>query len=236
MSRDAIPEAEVRERIADVLMVLSAISAGATSERLSVDLPEEDPFASLYEGINEVVDSLISGQEHLEAYQKDLEAKLELIERQKSAIRELSTPVIEVWANVLCLPVVGVMDTARSSEMTEALLRAVTEKKARYTVIDVTGIEVMDTRTADHFLRMAKAVHLLGAECVIAGISPSIAQTIVHMGVDLSGVVTFRTMREAMERYLKSHNFGAPLERAAAQGGETNGAKPSARGEGEERE
>ena len=203
MSENGMSDAQIRERIADILMVLAAIGSGSTTERLTTELPEDDPFGILYEGINEVVDTLISNQERLEGYQSELEAKLEMIERQRNAIRELSTPVIEIWGGVLCLPVVGVMDTSRSAEMTDALLRAVTEKKARYTIIDVTGIEVMDTSTADHFIRMAKAVRLLGAECVLAGISPNIAQTIVHMGVDLSGVVTFRTMREALQRFVR---------------------------------
>ena len=213
MSEQSMTEMQIRERIADVLMVLSAIGSGSTAERLTSDLPEEDPFAILYDGINEVVDTLIAGQERLQSYQEELEAKLDTIERQRNAIRELSTPVIEVWASVLCLPVVGVMDTSRSAEMTDSLLRSVTEKKARYTIIDVTGIEVMDTSTADHFIRMAKAVRLLGAECVLAGISPSIAQTIVHMGVDLSGVVTFRTMREALQHFVRGGGVARGRER-----------------------
>jgi rsbT co-antagonist protein RsbR len=219
MSDDNVmDEMQVRERIADVLMVLSAISSGSIAERMTGDLPEDDPFSILYDGINEVVETLVSGQQRLEAYQEELEAKLETIERQRNAIRELSTPVIEVWASVLCLPVVGVMDTSRSAEMTDALLRAVTEKKSRYTIIDVTGIEVMDTSTADHFIRMAKAVRLLGAECVLAGISPNIAQTIVHMGVDLSGVVTFRTMREALQYFVRASANGANNRATKAKG------------------
>jgi len=195
-------ETLVRERIADVLMVLSAIGSGAHTERLAGDLPEDDPFSVLYEGINEVVENLVNGQERLAAYQHELETRLHTIEQQRNAIRELSTPVIEIWDRVLCLPVVGVMDTVRSAEMTEALLRAVTEKKTRCAIVDVTGIEVMDSSTTEHFLRMARAVRLLGAECVLAGISPSIAQTIVHMGVDLSQVVTFRSLREALVYYV----------------------------------
>lgn len=208
MNDNRIEEELVRERIADVLMVLSAISGGSTSERLPTSLPEQDPFGILYHGINEVVGALVEGQQQMEVYQRELEAKIETIESQRSAIRELSSPVIEVWTGVLCLPVVGVMDTARSSEMTDALLRAVTEKSARYAVIDVTGIEVMDSATADHFLRMAKAVRLLGAECVLAGVSPNIAQTIIHMGVDLSGIITYRTMREALQDHV-SRGAGA---------------------------
>lgn len=195
-------EMQVRERIADILMVLSSIGAGSLGERLPDALPDDDPFAVLYEGINEVVEHLVTGQQRLASYQRELEARLQTIEQQRSAIRELSTPVIEVWERVLCLPVVGVMDTVRSSEMTEALLRAVSEKKSRYAIIDVTGIEVMDSRTTDHFIRMARAVRMMGAECVIAGISPNIAQTIVHMGVELGGIVTFRSMREALQHYV----------------------------------
>jgi rsbT co-antagonist protein RsbR len=100
--------------------------------------------------------------------------------------------------------VVGVMDTVRSAEMTEALLHAVTDKKSGYAIIDVTGIEVMDSRTTDHFIRMARAVRLLGAECVLAGISPNIAQTIVAMGVELGGIGTFRSMRDALQHYVRA--------------------------------
>ena len=202
-------ETLVRERIADILMVLSSISAGAHGERMTSELDGDDPFAVLYEGINEMVETLVDGQQRLESYQRELELRLLTIEQQRSAIRELSTPVIEIWDRVLCLPVVGVMDTARSAEMTEALLRAVTEKKTRCAIIDVAGIEVMDSSTTDHFLRMARAVRLLGAECVLAGISPNIAQTIVHMGVDLSDVVTFRSLREALQHHVASRATAA---------------------------
>jgi rsbT co-antagonist protein RsbR len=218
MTAPAMDEALVRERIADVLMVLSSITSGSTGERLAIELPADDPFAVLYEGINEVVETLIAGQEHLARYQRELEERLHTIEQQRSAIRELSTPVIEVWERVLCLPVVGVMDTARSAEMTEALLRAVTEKKTRYAIVDVTGIEVMDSRTTDHFIRMARAVRLLGAECVLAGISPNIAQTIVHMGVELSGIVAFRSLREALQHHVQTLAVkDAPAKREAAR-------------------
>ncbi|MBZ0232595.1 MAG: STAS domain-containing protein [Deltaproteobacteria bacterium] len=195
-------ETLVRERIADILMVLSSISAGAHAERMTSELDADDPFAVLYEGINEMVETMVDGQQRLESYQRELELRLLTIEQQRSAIKELSTPVIEVWDRVLCLPVVGVLDTARSAEMTEALLRAITERKCRWAIIDVTGIEVMDSGTTAHFLRMAGAVRLLGAECVLAGISPNIAQTMVHMGVDLAEIVSFRSLRDALQHYV----------------------------------
>ena len=140
-------------------------------------------------------------------------AYLETMTRHQAAIRELSTPVIEVWNGVLCLPIVGVMETSRSAEMTETLLRAVVDKRARCAIVDVTGIEVMDTGTASHFLQMAKAVRLLGAECVLTGITPGLAQTMVHMGVDLSGITTHRSLRDALGRYIAFNQARSAAER-----------------------
>jgi rsbT co-antagonist protein RsbR len=134
----------------------------------------------------------------------ELEEKLRTIEAQRLAINELSTPIMQVWDGVLCLPVVGLMDTARSAEMTQSLLQAVVEMKTKCCIIDITGIEVMDTGTADHFMRMARAVGLLGSECVLTGINPHIAQTIVQMGLDLSGIRTHRTLRDALQVHVQS--------------------------------
>jgi rsbT co-antagonist protein RsbR len=138
-----------------------------------------------------------------EAVNRELEGKLETIEMQQAAIRELSTPIIEVWANVLCLPVVGVVDSQRSAEMTETLLETIVSKQARMAIVDITGIDVMDTKTADHFIKMARAVRLLGAECIITGINPGIAQTLTHIGVDLTGIRTLRSLRDALQLYLR---------------------------------
>ena len=138
-----------------------------------------------------------------EAINRELEGKLETIEMQQAAIRELSTPIIEVWAGVLCLPVVGVVDSQRSAEMTETLLETIVAKQARMAIVDITGIDVMDTKTADHFIKMARAVRLLGAECIISGINPGIAQTLTHIGVDLTGVRTLRSLRDALQLYLR---------------------------------
>jgi rsbT co-antagonist protein RsbR len=102
--------------------------------------------------------------------------------------------------------VVGVLDTVRSTEMTGVLLQAIVDKKARHAIIDITGIEVMDTRTVDHFMRMARAVRLLGAECALTGINPHIAQTVVQMGLDLTDIVTHRSLRDALSHYVNTHS------------------------------
>jgi rsbT co-antagonist protein RsbR len=225
MSNDAAstpdaPDFETRtyDRITDILMVLSEVTAGDFTSRLP-DLQDDEAFGTLYRGINEMVESLSTAQDNALRYQRDLEEKLTTIERQRAAIRELSTPVIEVWEGVLCLPIVGVMDTVRSADMTESLMRAVVDKRALCTIVDITGIEVMDTRTADHFIRMAKAVRLLGAQCVLTGVSPGIAQTIIHMGIDMSGIVCHRTLRDALQAYVRTTESAQRREAAAGANG-----------------
>jgi rsbT co-antagonist protein RsbR len=202
MGHDTDLDSLMLERIADVLLILAGVGSGDYESRLESDLPEDHPLTTLYDGINEMIGSLAAERQRSAEYQKDLEEKLATIEMQREAIRELSTPIIEVWEGVLCLPVVGVLDSTRSAEMTEALLTAIVEKKARCAIIDITGIQIMDTATADHFLRMARAVRLLGSICLLTGINPAIAQTITHMGMDLSGIVTHRTMQNALQRFV----------------------------------
>jgi len=195
-------ESEVHDRVADILILLSEVSVGELGGRLSTTLPENDPFGALNRGINEMVAALAASRAQTETYQRELEEKLATIERQRSAIRELSTPIIEVWDGVLCLPVVGVLDTSRSVEMTESLMRSILDNKARCVIIDITGIDVMDTRTADHFIRMAKALRHLGTFCYLTGIKPVIAQTIVDMGIDMTDVATRRNLRDALQEYV----------------------------------
>lgn len=194
---------EVYSKIADILLTLADVGNGDYAVRLESGLPESHPLGALCAGINDMIQSLGDEAARGEKYRKDLEEKLGTIDRQREAIRELSTPIMEVWDKILCLPIVGVIDSMRSSEMTDALLRAVVSSGAHSVIIDITGIEVMDTRTADHFVRMAKAVGLLGAECVLTGINPQIAQTIVHMGIDMAGVRTHRSLRDALYHFVR---------------------------------
>jgi len=195
-------EQQILESVADALLVLSNVGYGDYNTRLELRAGDASPLASLYAGINDMIAALGAEQDKARSYQLELEGKLATIERQRIAIQELSTPIMEVWDGVLCVPVVGLMDTARSSEMTSTLLRAVVEKSAKCAIIDITGIDVMDTRTVDHFVRMAKAVRLLGSECVLTGMNPHIAQTVVHMGLDLSNVTTHRNLRDALRQYV----------------------------------
>jgi rsbT co-antagonist protein RsbR len=194
---------DMRERVVDALIALSEVGFGDYSVSLKVDFKRRDALSGIFASLNELIAAFGAEQEQSRAFRQELEDKLTIVEKQRAAIRELSTPIIELWEGVLCLPVVGIMDTARSTEMTNSLLQAITTKKARFAIIDITGIEVMDTGTVDHFMRMAKSIKLLGAECALTGISPHIAQTVVQMGIEMDGIVTERSLRDALTRYVR---------------------------------
>jgi len=198
-------EDQLQQSIAEVFSVLRAVDMGQLTARVEVRYGETEPMAALASTVNAIVARLVSVREETQSYQQELEDQLATIEKQRAAIKELSTPMIEVWAGVLCVPIVGVIDSSRAAEMTSALLSAVVEKRVRFTIIDITGIEAMDTRATDHFLRMARSVRLLGAECVLSGINPNVARSIVHMGVELSGIQTYRSLRDALQHYVRRH-------------------------------
>ncbi|MDC0722018.1 STAS domain-containing protein [Nannocystis bainbridge] len=134
----------------------------------------------------------------------EMRRKIELIERQQQVIRELATPIIEVWDGVLTMPIVGLVDTARTAEIMDSLLQAVTQTRARFAILDLTGVEVVDTGTASHLIKMIQALRLLGAEGILTGIHPSIAQTIVALGVDLSHVTVHAKLRDALKHCLRA--------------------------------
>jgi anti-anti-sigma regulatory factor len=140
---------------------------------------------------------------------RELEAQLETIKRQEYSIQELSTPILELWDDVVALPVIGVVDTRRSADIMERLLTEVSQKQARYVILDITGVEVVDTRTADHFIKVIKAAQLLGATCLLTGIRPAVAQTLVELGVDLGELATLRNLRDGLRECLR--RMGAPL-------------------------
>src|SRR5579872_133892 len=141
MAQDDNFAEDIVSRVADILMALSDVGSGDYATRLRMELPDDHPLTTLYVGINEMIASLEAEQQRGSAYRQELEEKLATIELQRTAIRELSTPIMEVWEGVLCLPIVGVLDSVRSAEMTETLLRAIMEKKARCAIIDITGIQ-----------------------------------------------------------------------------------------------
>jgi rsbT co-antagonist protein RsbR len=136
----------------------------------------------------------------IEVYQK---AREQIISRQQQELLELSTPVVQLWQNVLALPLIGTLDSARTQVVMENLLQKIVETGALIAIIDITGVPTVDTLVAQHLLKTIAAARLMGADCIISGIRPQIAQTIVHLGVNLEDVITKATLADAFVIALK---------------------------------
>ena len=129
-----------------------------------------------------------------EAYLKSRES---IISRQQQELMELSTPVVQLWDNVLALPLIGTLDSERTQVVMENLLEKVVETGAKIAIIDITGVPTVDTLVAQHLLKTVAAARLMGADCIISGIRPQIAQTIVHLGINLADIITKATLADA---------------------------------------
>jgi rsbT co-antagonist protein RsbR len=140
----------------------------------------------------------------VEAYQRGREA---VIQRQQQEMMELSTPVVRLWEGILALPLIGTLDSARTQIVMQNLLEAVVANSASIAIIDITGVPTVDTLVAQHLLRTVAAARLMGADCIISGIRPQIAQTIIHLGVDLSDVSTKATLADAFQLALRRTNL-----------------------------
>ena len=145
-----------------------------------------------------------------EVYQESREG---VISRQQQELMELSTPVVQLWDEVLALPLIGTLDSARTQVVMENLLQRVVETGARIAIIDITGVPTVDTLVAQHLMKTVAATRLMGADCIISGIRPQIAQTIVHLGVNLNDIVTKATLADAFQVALT--RLGATVSKAA---------------------
>jgi len=134
-----------------------------------------------------------------EVYQKGRE---EVIRRQQEELLELSTPVIRLWDGILALPLIGTLDSARTQTVMESLLEQIVTSGAEIAIIDITGVPTVDTLVAQHLIKTVSAARLMGADCIISGIRPQIAQTIVHLGLEL-GVISKATMADAFALALR---------------------------------
>jgi len=135
-----------------------------------------------------------------------------VILRQQEELMELSTPVVKLWEGILALPIIGTLDSARTQVVMESLLQKIVETGSEVAIIDITGVPTVDTLTAQHLLKTVTAARLMGADCIISGIRPQIAQTIVYLGIDLTGVITKATLADALLMALK--RVGATITRS----------------------
>jgi rsbT co-antagonist protein RsbR len=159
---------------------------------------------------NELLDKL--GLYTAEVY---LQSRESIISRQQQELMELSTPVVQLWDNVVALPLIGTLDSERTQVVMENLLEKVVETGASIAIIDITGVPTVDTLVAQHLLKTVAAARLMGADCIISGIRPQIAQTIVHLGINLADIITKATLADAFAIALQ--RTGAKVTRPSAK-------------------
>jgi len=167
---------------------------------------DPQPFADNLWAVNVLLDQL--GLHTVKAFQRTRE---EVINRQQEELLELSTPVVKLWDGILALPMIGTLDSARTQIVMESLLQKIVDTESQIAILDITGVPTVDTLVAQHLLKTVTALRLMGAECIISGIRPQIAQTIVHLGVDLQDVTTKANLADALALALK--RIGATVSR-----------------------
>jgi rsbT co-antagonist protein RsbR len=202
----------VREMLAHVSATRSAQGFSASETATFVFSLKQPLFGTLRAAIPTDTERLASELwsvtqlvDKLGLYTMDLylEARERIIARQQEDVLELSTPVVKLWDGILALPMIGTLDSSRTQVVMEALLQRIVETGADVAIIDITGVPTVDTLVAQHLIKTVTAARLMGADCIISGIRPQIAATIVHLGVDLSDIATKATLADAFRLALK---------------------------------
>ncbi|MFI6206447.1 STAS domain-containing protein [Streptomyces sp. NPDC051041] len=220
---DAAGFSVVREQLARMQVARSR--AGLTAAQVSTELDTLRPPVE-----NLLVDDLAGAPaEHLRACTTTLTVLLgtlrvvvmqtalsegqALIDRQRLQLMEVATPVIKLWDGIVAVPLIGTLDSARSQVVMETLLESIVEQHARFAILDITGVPTVDSLVAQHLMKTVAAARLMGAECIVSGIRPAIAQTIVHLGLDLGTVITRAGLADALAYAL--HELGADIVNSA---------------------
>ena len=205
-------------RIEAIEDTLASAAAGMFDDRIPIDPAAPlDDLSSVEHGVNAMLEDVAALREQdaartrqveemlgiTQAQARSLEEALETIKSQRASIAELSTPVLQLWDDVLAMPIIGVVDTRRSLDIMERLLGEVSARQSRFVILDITGVEVVDTKTADHLIKVTQAARLLGAECVMSGVRPAVAQTLVEIGVDMTALRTVSTIKDALRECLR---------------------------------
>jgi len=203
LNLSALLEAQIR-----VLELLDQESKVASEDAAVVRASRY--FGLVVEGLTEAQVKEIERQraEMERAFLSTVTSQQEQEDRLRSALRELSTPIMPVYEGVLVLPLVGSIDSRRATEITERLLEAIAANQAEIVIIDITGVPVMDTSTANHLLMTARAASLLGSRVVLVGIGAEIAQTIVHLGVELRNLITLANLQAGIAYALEQLGMG----------------------------
>ncbi|WP_327721931.1 STAS domain-containing protein [Streptomyces sp. NBC_00490] len=207
----------VREQLAR--MTASRTRSGSTPAQIADEVAElREPVLSLLrEEFPDVTDArlqecllamtVLMGTLRLVVMETALSTSEELIARQREQLLEVATPVINLWEGVVAVPLIGTLDSARSQVVMESLLDAIVSERARYAILDITGVPTVDSLVAQHLMKTVAAAQLMGAECIVSGIRPAIAQTIVHLGIDLGAILTRTSLADALSHALSQQGI-----------------------------
>lgn len=234
---DNSPSWEATKRFLSELSRSRALSNFSPSETASFIFSLKKPLFTLaqreFKGdelakemwvISEICDKL--GLFTTEIYQHSRE---DVIRRQQQELLELSTPVMRMWEGVIACPIIGTLDSARTQVIMENLLQEIVDTNAKMAILDISGVPTVDTQTAQHLIKTVAAAKLMGTQCIISGIRPQIAQTVVHLGIDLENVVTKATMYDALKYALTRKGWQIQRVNGAGNAGEKS-SKQSATG------
>ncbi|KUM68199.1 STAS domain-containing protein [Streptomyces curacoi] len=194
LARTAQARARAGATIAQISEEMDALRPPVTD--LLLDELSESPAEHLRECTTAL--TVLMGTLRLVMLEATTIAGQELINRQRLELLEIATPVIKLWEGIVAVPLIGTLDSARSQVVMETLLDAVVEQHARIAILDITGVPTVDSLVAQHLMKTVAAARLMGAECIVSGIRPAIAQTIVHLGIDLSSVLTRASLADAL--------------------------------------
>lgn len=186
------------ERLNNLIEVISGMAGLDFSQEAIVD-DSDNPLNTVAAGLNmlsEELESSVVSKSELEDKNQELER---LAKEQQDAMSQMSTPIAQLWDGILLLPLVGLVSSKRAQEILNAVLNKIAEMQATIFILDISGIAVVDTAVANHFIKIAKATRLMGCKCVISGVSGAVAQTIVELGIQIDEITTTGTMRDALE-------------------------------------
>ncbi|MFI5828122.1 STAS domain-containing protein [Streptomyces sp. NPDC051578] len=209
---------ELREAVRELSLRRARAGATPTATSLSVLALKEVLLAIIREGIDDsglllsaalLINQLLDAAGAL-SFATYVEGREEIIRRQSRQLLEVSTPVVRLWRQVVAVPLIGTLDTARTQVVMENLLQAIQDEDAQVAIIDITGVPTVDTAVAQHLMQTVRAVRLMGAGCIISGIRPTIAQTIAQLGIDLFDILTRATLAEALSEAMKITGGSAP--------------------------
>lgn len=177
-------------------------------------LPDQAPAEHVRDCVTAL--NVLMGTLRVVVMQTALSEGQALIDRQRLQLLEVATPVIKLWDGIVAVPLIGTLDSARSQVVMETLLESIVEQQARYAILDITGVPTVDSLVAQHLMKTVAAARLMGAECIVSGIRPAIAQTMVHLGLDLGTVVTRASLADALGYVL--HQLGVGIVTPHANG------------------